>query len=254
MRADRFHCLERGWKGTHYSIKRPRVNGALSNVSEAKFSVSSSVFSFLSLSLFPPGLIYLLAILSAVLFDSFWQSKAKLSGQLPDPRWFDDSVRAEFERVSIISDLEQGQKGLAAFDLPFRSSYPRENRPSRSVARLDPPPPLPSKNCNCKRFTAGKERPGRDVVSKRISRELFLLDNKEFVPTLEPIYARYDSGSGIRQVSLEKVRRDRWRMFVVIERRSKVLEEPSSLPLPLLFLKRYYVPINFQIPCRIDVS
>lgn len=142
MRADRFHCLERGWKGTHYSIKRPRVNGALSNVSEAKFSVSSSVFSFLSLSLFPPGLIYLLAILSAVLFDSFWQSKAKLSGQLPDPRWFDDSVRAEFERVSIISDLEQGQKGLAAFDLPLRSSYPRENRPFRSVARLDPPPSL----------------------------------------------------------------------------------------------------------------
>lgn len=138
----------------------------------------------------------------------------------------------------------------------FLSALPIPVKTVRLVLLLAsiPPPPLPPKNCNCKRFTAGKERPGRDVVSKRISRELFLLDNKEFVPTLEPIYARYDSGSGIRQVSLEKVRRDRWRMFVVIERRSKVLEEPSSLPLPLLFLKRYYVPINFQIPCRIDVS
>lgn len=57
----------------YYSIKPPRVNGALSNVSEAN---SRFPLVFFSLSLF--SLIYLLAILSAVLFDSFWQSKAKL--------------------------------------------------------------------------------------------------------------------------------------------------------------------------------
>lgn len=187
------------------------------NVSEA----NSRILSFFS-SL---SLIYLLAILPAVLFDSFWQSKAKLW----TASWSTVSihgVRAEFERVSIISDREQGRKGLAAFDLPLlRSSYPRP-----TVVLSSPRSPR-------LRFIAETRRGLCDVVSKRISRELFfffLIIKRPRISldstSLEPIYARYDSGSGIRRVSRRKacsrVRRDRGECLI---ERSKVLEEPSCL-------------------------
>lgn len=157
------------------------------------------ILDFLSYSLSLPflSLIYLLAILSAVLFDSFWQSKAKLwtaSWSTMVRWWCECGIRTCIDHFRS----RARSKGIGC----LRSSSPLFLSPSnRSSVPFCCSPRSPRRNCNCKRFIA--RRGLCDVVSKRIFATVErvvsgIIKHKRRIPsTLEPIY---DSGNGIRHV------------------------------------------------------